>query len=131
MDEVFTTDPAATPVHVVGWGVLGDTWPFFRPNFTNMENHRQERGAEEVRIGCMLPGGRQHTTASQQPRMFRPRQGLMLCSAQVVGFVPTGWMYEMKKSDFPVRKKGSCQARDTIYPSNKSKTRFAVLCIDN
>jgi hypothetical protein len=30
---------------------------------------------------------------------------------QVVGFVPTGWMYEMKRSDFPVRKKGSCKVR--------------------
>lgn len=30
---------------------------------------------------------------------------------QVVGFVPTGWMYEMKRADYPVRKKGSCKAR--------------------
>lgn len=26
VDDTFTTDPAASPVHVVGWGFLGDTW---------------------------------------------------------------------------------------------------------
>lgn len=48
VDEVFTTDAAETPVHVAGWGFLGDTWPFFRPNFVNMDAHREARRAEEV-----------------------------------------------------------------------------------
>lgn len=26
-----------------------ETWPFFRPNFQNMEAYRQEWGADEVR----------------------------------------------------------------------------------
>lgn len=54
-DAVFTTDAAATPVHVQGWGYLGDTWPFFRPNFVNMEKHREECRAEEVRACCSDP----------------------------------------------------------------------------
>ena len=49
MDEVFTTDPKATPVHVASWGFLGDTWPYFRPNFVNMESYREEHGVDEVR----------------------------------------------------------------------------------
>lgn len=48
VDEVFTTDESATPVSVASWGFLGDTWPFFRPNFVNMDKHREERRAEEV-----------------------------------------------------------------------------------
>ena len=48
VDEVFTTDQTATPVSVASWGFLGDTWPFFRPNFVNMDKHREERRAEEV-----------------------------------------------------------------------------------
>ncbi len=46
-------------------------------------------------------------------QIWRPNQESNFTShcAQVVGFVPTGWMYEMKKSDFPVRKKASCQVR--------------------
>ncbi|CAI6007101.1 unnamed protein product [Closterium sp. NIES-65] len=67
---VFTTDPAASPVHVVRWGVLGDVWPFFRPNWRNMERLGRERGC-----------------------------------GRVVGVVPTGWMYEMKREGFPVRRK--------------------------
>jgi hypothetical protein len=49
--RLFTTDPAATPVRVVQWGFCGDTWPFFRPNFVNLEAARQEAGAQEVRGG--------------------------------------------------------------------------------
>lgn len=48
VDEVFTTDETQTPVSVASWGFLGDTWPFFRPNFVNMDKHREERRAEEV-----------------------------------------------------------------------------------
>lgn len=49
VDEVFTTNPKETPVHVASWGFLGDTWPYFRPNFTNMEAYREEQGVDEVR----------------------------------------------------------------------------------
>ena len=49
-DETFTTDPKATPVHVASWGFLGDTWPYFRPNFVNMEAYREEQGVDEVRL---------------------------------------------------------------------------------
>lgn len=45
----FTTDPTATPIRVVRWGHLGDTWPYFRPNFTNMEADRTAAAAQEVR----------------------------------------------------------------------------------
>ncbi|GFH08530.1 DNA_LIGASE_A3 domain-containing protein, partial [Haematococcus lacustris] len=48
MRDTFTTDPAASPIHVTGWGFLGDTWPYFRPNFTNMEAVRQQYGAQRV-----------------------------------------------------------------------------------
>ena len=49
MDKVFTTDPKATPVHVASWGFLGDTWPYFRPNFVNMEAYREEHDVDEAR----------------------------------------------------------------------------------
>ena len=29
-------------------GFLGDTWPFFRPNFINMETYRNQQQAQEV-----------------------------------------------------------------------------------
>lgn len=48
MDATFTTDPTATPIRVVRWGHLGDTWPYFRPNFTNMEADRTAAAAQEV-----------------------------------------------------------------------------------
>ena len=48
VEEAFTTDPRATPLHVAAWGFLGDTWPFFRPNFSAMEAYREEQGVDEV-----------------------------------------------------------------------------------
>lgn len=50
LDEVFTTDMESTPVHVVKWGFLGESWPFFRPNFVNMEEYRTERNVDEVHM---------------------------------------------------------------------------------
>ena len=49
LSEVFTTDLASTPVHVAKWGFLGESWPFFRPNFVNMEQYRTDTGVDEVR----------------------------------------------------------------------------------
>lgn len=48
LEEVFTTDMASTPVHVAKWGFLGESWPFFRPNFVNMEQYRTDLNADEV-----------------------------------------------------------------------------------
>ena len=49
LDEVFTTDLASTPVHVAKWGFLGESWPFFRPNFVNMEQYKTDMNVDEVR----------------------------------------------------------------------------------
>ncbi|GMH27224.1 hypothetical protein Nepgr_029067 [Nepenthes gracilis] len=47
-DCVFTEDELATDVHVVGWNVLGETWPYFRPNFSNMKEIMVEKGYSKV-----------------------------------------------------------------------------------
>ncbi|KQK09224.1 hypothetical protein BRADI_2g46780v3 [Brachypodium distachyon] len=41
---VFTEDAAASDVHVTGWNILGETWPYFRPNFVKMKEIMMERG---------------------------------------------------------------------------------------
>ncbi|KAF5479953.1 hypothetical protein F2P56_000734 [Juglans regia] len=69
---VFTEDERESDVHVVGWNVLGETWPYFRPNFVKMKEIMEERGYSKV-----------------------------------VGFVPTGWTYEVKRNKFTVRSKDS------------------------
>ena len=40
LQRCFTTDPASSNIHVVKWGTIGETWPYFRPNFVAMEEHR-------------------------------------------------------------------------------------------
>ncbi|KAL6007403.1 hypothetical protein ACLOJK_032900 [Asimina triloba] len=40
----FTEDASSTDVHVVGWNVLGETWPYFRPNFVRMNEIMVEKG---------------------------------------------------------------------------------------
>ena len=48
-EGIFTSDPQETPVHVVPWGVLGETWPYFRPNWTTpaeyLEKHQGGAGS--------------------------------------------------------------------------------------
>jgi hypothetical protein len=82
---VFTTDPSATNVHVVGWNFLGETWPYFRPNFGNMENLLTDSGF-----------------------------------SRVVGFVPTGWTYELKKKVFSVKRKGACEIHLVPYSEHSN-----------
>ena len=39
--------PLGCPVEA-RWGVLGETWPYFRPNFPALDEARVEAGADEV-----------------------------------------------------------------------------------
>ncbi len=48
VDTMFTTDAASSCVHVTPWEYLGESWPYFRPNFVNMEHAQQQHGADEV-----------------------------------------------------------------------------------
>lgn len=45
---------------------------------------------------------------------------LHLVFVQVVGFLPTGWMYEMKRKSFPVREKGYCFIHLVPYSEHSS-----------
>ena len=40
-DSVFTSNVTATVVHAVGWNWIGESWPFFRPNYANIETFAQ------------------------------------------------------------------------------------------
>ncbi|UPR00090.1 DNA ligase [Chloropicon primus] len=71
LTSALTDDPRATNIHLVKWNALGETWPYFRPNFVQMEEYRQMYGVEET-----------------------------------MGFVPTGWTYEGKGTNFSSREKG-------------------------
>ncbi|XP_060193052.1 DNA ligase 6 isoform X2 [Lycium barbarum] len=84
-DGVFTTDESETDVHVVGWNVLGETWPYFRPNFEKMDKIMNEKGYSKV-----------------------------------VGFVPTGWTYEVKRNKFSVRKKDSFEIHLVPYSEHSN-----------
>ncbi|XP_044468176.1 DNA ligase 6 isoform X2 [Mangifera indica] len=82
---VFTLDERESDVHVIGWNVLGETWPYFRPNFVRMKEIMVERGY-----------------------------------AKVVGFVPTGWTYEVKRNKFAVRSKDSFEIHLVPYSEHSN-----------
>lgn len=48
LDDVFTANPKETPIHVTSWNTLGETWPYFRPNYKAMDEYRQDLGYDEV-----------------------------------------------------------------------------------
>jgi DNA ligase-1 len=82
---VFTEDECESDVHVVGWNVLGETWPYFRPNFVKIKDIMEERGYSKV-----------------------------------VGFVPTGWTYEVKRNKFTVRSKDSFEIHLVPYSEHSN-----------
>lgn len=53
--NVFTEDASASGIHVIGWNVLGETWPYFRPNFTKMKELTLERGYSKA-VGFVSTG---------------------------------------------------------------------------
>lgn len=82
---VFTENECESDVHVVGWNVLGETWPYFRPNFVKMKEIMEEKGYSKV-----------------------------------VGFVPTGWTYEVKRNKFSVRSKDSFEIHLVPYSEHSN-----------
>ncbi|KAK9066931.1 hypothetical protein SSX86_014255 [Deinandra increscens subsp. villosa] len=84
-DAVFTNKEGESDVHVVGWNILGETWPYFRPNFVKMKEIMDARGYSKV-----------------------------------VGFVPTGWTYEVKRNKFAVRTKDSFEIHLVPYSEHSN-----------
>ncbi|WZZ68130.1 hypothetical protein YC2023_079500 [Brassica napus] len=82
---MFTEDKNESDVHVVGWNVLGETWPYFRPNFVKMNEVMVEKGYDKV-----------------------------------VGFVPTGWTYEVKRNKFAVKVKDSMEIHLVPYSEHSN-----------
>lgn len=82
---MFTEDENESDVHVVGWNVLGETWPYFRPNFVKMNEIMVEKGYDKV-----------------------------------VGFVPTGWTYEVKRNKFAVKVKDSMEIHLVPYSEHSN-----------
>ncbi|GKC55927.1 DNA ligase 6 isoform X3 [Tanacetum coccineum] len=83
--EVFTSDESESDVHVIGWNVIGETWPYFKPNFVKMKEIIEGRGYDKV-----------------------------------VGFVLTGWTYEVKKSKFAVRVKDEFEIHLVPYSEHSN-----------
>lgn len=82
---VFTEDEGESDVHVVGWNVLGETWPYFRPNFVKMSEMMFAKGY-----------------------------------SRTVGFVPTGWTYEVKRDKFSVKSKDSFEIHLVPYSEHSN-----------
>ncbi|XP_058087232.1 DNA ligase 6 [Magnolia sinica] len=51
----FTEDASGSDVHVIGWNLLGETWPYFRPNFVKMKEIMVERGYSKA-VGFVPTG---------------------------------------------------------------------------
>jgi DNA ligase 1 len=52
---VFTVDATGTDVHVIGWNVLGETWPYFWPNFVKMKEVMLKKGYNKA-VGFVPTG---------------------------------------------------------------------------
>ncbi|GAB5367983.1 hypothetical protein AAMO2058_001278700 [Amorphochlora amoebiformis] len=57
VSSIFTSSPNATDIHVVRWGLLGDTWPFFRPNPTVIEAYLKKQSKRYTRVVGIVPSG--------------------------------------------------------------------------
>ena len=66
-------------MHIVIWGLLGEAFPFFKPNFTKMEQYGRDMGAEEVRF---MRQSLQALTASLQQALVLSHQCMTSSSVQ-------------------------------------------------
>ena len=66
-------------MHIVIWGLLGEAFPFFKPNFTKMEQYGRDMGAEEVRF---IHYPLQALTASLQQALLLSHQCMSSSSVQ-------------------------------------------------
>ena len=58
--DVFTTDPSETNLHVCKMGFCGETWPFFRPNFSNLQEYlstHSRGGLACTAVEAFIPSG--------------------------------------------------------------------------
>eukprot|EP00191_Tetraselmis_sp_GSL018_P013531 CAMPEP_0177586320 /NCGR_PEP_ID=MMETSP0419_2-20121207/5006_1 /TAXON_ID=582737 /ORGANISM="Tetraselmis sp., Strain GSL018" /LENGTH=1454 /DNA_ID=CAMNT_0019076197 /DNA_START=342 /DNA_END=4706 /DNA_ORIENTATION=+ len=85
LEELFTAEEGSSRLLLASWGSLGETWPFFRPNWTRLESLRLERGVDKA-----------------------------------VGFVPTGWTFKAKASEFPVHAKDNLVIHLVPYSEHSS-----------
>lgn len=53
--SMFTKSPEKTPIHVVKWNFLGETWPYFRPNYVDAAEYAELMGASSV-VGFVPTG---------------------------------------------------------------------------
>ena len=53
----FTSDKAATPIHVCRMGFAGELFPFFRPNFTNIERYLKAEAPWCSGAVAVIPSG--------------------------------------------------------------------------
>ncbi|KAK3012437.1 hypothetical protein RJ639_010360 [Escallonia herrerae] len=77
-EAVFTEVESESDVHVVGWNVLGETWPYFRPNFVKMKEIMNERGYSKV-VGLFRLGGLMKLSSTMKflkPKRVIPTVGL-------------------------------------------------------
>ncbi|KAG9449033.1 hypothetical protein H6P81_008998 [Aristolochia fimbriata] len=52
---IFTLDASSSCIHVISWNLLGETWPYFRPNFVKMKEIVFERGYSKA-VGFVPTG---------------------------------------------------------------------------
>jgi len=64
----FTGDASSSRVHVTDWSALGETWPYFRPNYTNMRSLLEEAGEYTHAVG-FVPTGWMYAT-KQGPKVI-------------------------------------------------------------
>ena len=128
--DSFTTEPRATRFHIVGWSALGETWPYFKPNFRNADVYLNQLNdgrlseaddeADHVDAGDAidvpmsspppLPLPVDEEDTEEFPFVTDEHRRMARVTAErynaVVGFVPTGWVHS-KTAAFPpsVRRK--------------------------
>ncbi|KAJ3670648.1 hypothetical protein LUZ60_008074 [Juncus effusus] len=54
--DYFTENFEETDVYTVNWNVLGETWPFFKPNFANMREIMDQNGKFTRGLGFVATG---------------------------------------------------------------------------
>jgi hypothetical protein len=116
LERMYTTDPLSTRFHVVQWGVLGDTWPYFKPDFHACQQYVSHYNEMLLAKKDSASAGTNGAAAGTNSAAAGTSAVSAVPAAveRVTGIVPTGWVVN-KHHTYPPAVRGGAKREHVIY----------------
>jgi len=76
--QLFTTDRSETPLHVCRMGFCGDTFPYFQPNFKNLQRYLDRTDGLFTQVYAFIPTGWAASSNYNKRNAFKQKDNLAI-----------------------------------------------------